>query len=240
MTGFLRRGDSLERELRESRPAPRDELVTRIEARVGDMRPRRSAFRYAVPAALTATMVAALAAVGGVSYAASSVEQAATAVAHVFAPTKAHGTLSVAGATAGGDQYKPGFGFGDRNHNHSGPPGLKRKGGSFAPPLTPKILGTSGLVTTAFTIDEQAHLFISVLDKKGHEIVINQTKSKIGKGLHGRSAKVINYLVLVPRTIPLKLALPARLLVPGSRYTIRVVARDPDGNKSTLRIPFDA
>jgi hypothetical protein len=79
-----------------------------------------------------------------------------------------------------------------------------------------------------------------VLDKKGHEIVINQTKSKIGKGLHGRSAKVINYLVLVPRTIPLKLALPARLLVPGSRYTIRVVARDPDGNKSTLRIPFDA
>jgi hypothetical protein len=240
MTGFLRRGDSIERELRAGRPTPDDELVSRIEARVGELRPRRTAFRYAVPAALTAAMVGALAAVGGVGYAASSVEHAATAVAHAFVPAKAHGTLSVAGATAGGDQYRPGFGFGDRNHNHTGPPGLRRKGGNFAPPISSKIVGTNALVTTAFTIDEQAHLFVSVLDRKGHELVINQTKSKIGSGLHGRSARVINYLVLVPRTIPLKLALPARLVTPGSRYTIRVIARDPDGNRSTLRIPFNA
>jgi hypothetical protein len=242
MTGFFKKGDSLERELRAGRRAPSDELVSRIEGRVRDAHgPRRSAFRYAVPAALTAAMLAALAAVGGVGYAASSVEHAATAVVHVFAPAHVSGKLTVAGATAGGDQYRPGYGWGDPNHTHTGPPGLTKGNGngSFAPPLTPKVTGTTAAVSTSFTIDEQAHLFISVIDKKtGKEIVINQNKSKVGKGLTGRSAKVINYLVLVPRTIPLKLTLPAKDLVPGAKYAIRIIARSPLGDKATLLLPF--
>jgi hypothetical protein len=238
MTGFFKKGDSLERDLRGNRPAPSDELVSRIEGRLRETQPRRRAFRYAIPAALTASLVGALAAVGGVGYAAGSVAHAAQAVAHAFSPAKLHGTLTVAGATSGGDQYTPGYGFGDPNHNHDGPPGVKRQGGEFAPPLTPKIAGTLAVVSTKFTIDEQAHLFISVLDRKGKELVIDQKKSTVGRGVDGKPAKTINYLVLVPRTIPLKLAVPARLLVPGAKYTIRVIARDPQGNKSTLKIPF--
>lgn len=242
MTSFFKRGDSLERELRAGRPAASDELVSRIEGRVRAAHvPRRRAFRYAVPAALTAVMLGALAAVGGVSYAATSVEHAASAVVHVFAPAHVSGKLTIAGATSGGDQYRPGYGWGDPNHTHTGPPGLSRgKGnGSFAPPLTPKIAGTLASISTSFTIDEQAHLFISVIDRKtGKEIVINQTRSKVGNPLKGRSAKVINYLVLVPRTIPVKLSLPARYLVPGSKYAIRIIARSPLGNRSTLLIPF--
>jgi hypothetical protein len=137
MTGFFRKSDSLERELRGARPTPADELVSRIEGRIAAERPRRTAFRYAVPAVLTTAVVTALAVVGGVSYAANSVAHAAEAVAHVFTPAQVHGHLTVAGATAGGDQYRPGYGFGDRNHNHTGPPGLQRKGGFFAQPLTP-------------------------------------------------------------------------------------------------------
>jgi hypothetical protein len=74
---------------------------------------------------------------------------------------------------------------------------------------------------------------------KNKKLIINQGKSKVGAGVKGPATKTIQYLVLVPRAIPLKLALPARLLVPGRHYTIRVIAHDPQGNKSTLNIPFN-
>jgi hypothetical protein len=186
-------------------------------------------------------MVGALAAVGGVSYAATSVTHAVEAVSHVFSPAQAHGKLTVAGATAGGDQYKPGYGYGDPAHNHSGPPGLTKKGGAFAPPLTPKIVGTTAFISTSITLDEQAHLYISVIDEAtGKEILITQTKSKVGSTLKGKQAKSVNYLVLVPRTIPLNLAVPANLLVPGHKYSIKVLAKDPQGNKTTLNVPFNS
>ena len=243
MTGFFKRGDKLEGELRAARPGPSDELVSRIEGRVRSERPARvrNSFRVAVPVAITAVMLGALAAVGGVGYAATSVGHAVSAVTHVFSPAKSHATLTIAGASAGGDQYKPGFGFGDPNHNHSGPPGLTKKGGEFAPPLTPKIVGKTALISTNFTIDEQAHLFISVIDKKtGKELLITQTKSKLTGKLSGRQAKNVNYLALVPRTIPIKLAVPLNLLTPGGQYAIRIIARDPQGNKKTLLLPFNA
>jgi hypothetical protein len=142
-------------------------------------------------------------------------------------------------SSSGGDQYKPGYGYGDPNHNHDGPPGLKKKGGEFAPPLTPKIVGPTSYVSTDFTIDEQAHLFVSVVDQStGEELQITQTKSKLGEKLKGVQAKNINYLALVPRTIPIKLAIPTNLLKPGGKYAIRIIARDPQGNKKTLLIPF--
>ena len=242
MTGFFKRSDKLQNELRASRARPSDELVSRIEGRIRSERPslaRRGSFRVAVPVALTAVMIGALAAVGGVSYAATSIESAAKAVSHVFVPAKARQAIVVQGLSAGGDQYKPGFGFGDENHNHTGPPGLKKKGGAFAPPLVPVVKGLTAFVSTSFTIDEQAHIWFSVLDTTtGKELLITQTKSSAGGKLGGVQAKNINYLVLVPRTIPLKLAIPANLLTPGHKYAIRVIARDPDGNKTKTLIPF--
>ncbi len=238
---MFKRGDGLERELRRLRAEPTDEFVRRIETRVHAARPtyRRSSFRLAVPVALTAAMVAALGAVGGVGYAASSVKDAARAVAHVFAPAKQSRPIVVSGLTSGGDQYRPGYGWGDDNHNHEGPPGLKKQGGEFAPPLTTTVKGKTAFVSTSFTIDEQAHLFISVLDTKSKkELVVTQTQSKIGSGLKGKQTKTVQYLVLVPRKIPLTLALPASLVLPGHTYAIEVIARDPSGQKTKLLIPF--
>lgn len=243
MTGFFTRGSKLERELCAGRPRPSDEFVSRIEGRIrseGPARVRRS-FRVAVPVAITAVMLGALAAVGGVGYAATSVGHAVSAVTHVFAPAKAHVTLTIAGKTSGGDQYQPGFEFGAPDVNHDGPPVLTKPGGEFAPPLTPKIVGKTALISTNFTIDEQAHLFISVIDKKtGKELLITQTKSKLGSKLNGVQTKSINYLALVPRKIPIKLAVPLNLLTPGGQYAIRIIARDPQGNKKTLLLPFNA
>lgn len=240
MKRFFGRASRLERDLRAARPRPSDELISRIEGDIRSERPPvRRSFRVAVPVTITAVMIGALASVGGVGYAATSVGNAVKAVTHVFSPAKQHVTLTVAGKTSGGDQYQPGFGFGDPNHNHDGPPGLKKKGGEFAPPLTPKIVGLAAIISTNFTIDEQAHLFISVIDQKtGKELLITQTKSKLGSKLTGVQAKNINYLALVPRTIPIKLAVPLNLLQGGGQYAIRIIARDPQGNKKTLLLPF--
>lgn len=241
MAGFFTRGSKLESKLRATRPRPSDELVSRIEGRINSERPARvrRSFRIAVPATITAVMIGSLAAVGGVGYAATSVGHAVKAVTHVFAPSKQHATLSIAGATAGGDQYQPGFEFGAPDENHDGPPNLTKPGGEFAPPLVAKIVGKAAFISTNFTIDEQAHLFISVIDKKtGKELLITQTKSKLGGKLSGVQAKNVNYLALVPRKIPIKLAVPVNLLIPGTTYAIRIIARDPQGNKKTLLLPF--
>lgn len=56
--------------------------------------------------------------------------------------------------------------------------------------------------------------------------------------MKGPQTKVIQYAVLVPRQIPLSLRIPLNLLKKGQSYTIRIVATDPTGEKSTLTIPF--
>jgi hypothetical protein len=182
--------------------------------------------------ALAAVMLVALAAVGGVGYAASSVERTVKTVAHIFVADK---PIVVRSLSAGGDQYQPGFGWGDDNHNHSGPPGLKEE-----KPKT-KTKGNTEHVSTKITVDEQATLSLSVVDGKGpgaKALQLLQNQSKVGKGVKGAPTKTIQYKVLVPRTIPLDLAVPANLTVPGHTYYIRVIATDPDGNKKTTYIPF--
>lgn len=186
---------------------------------------------------LTASLVVMLAAFGGIGYAASAAEQAVHAVHRVVSPQSA---VVVKGLSAGGDQYRPGYGWGDKNHNHTGPPGLKRKGGAFQPILTTKAVdgGKAQLVSTNLVLDEQAHLWISVISPKGKALLLTQKGSKVGKGVHGKQTKFIQYLALVPRTFPLSLRIPANLLVQGQTYRIRVLAKDPQGNKRLLIIPF--
>jgi hypothetical protein len=91
--------------------------------------------RIGFAAALTAAMLTALAAVGGVGYAASATSHAVKAVTHVVAkshkPTKHVPTVQVSPAQS---QYRPGCGLGDKNHIHTGPPG---QGGHCPAQATP-------------------------------------------------------------------------------------------------------
>jgi hypothetical protein len=88
--GRWRRGDELERELRSHRPEPRRELVDDIAGRIVG-RPGRTGFRMrvGVAVALTAGMLTALGAFGGLSYAADGVGHAVYSAVHVVVPTKA-------------------------------------------------------------------------------------------------------------------------------------------------------
>jgi hypothetical protein len=89
LNGFWKREDELERRLRRERPVPParlvDTLLQRIEAT--HVR-RRSSFRLGLAAAVSVTMLLALAAFGGLGYAASSVQHAVRAAAQVVGPTK--------------------------------------------------------------------------------------------------------------------------------------------------------
>ncbi len=112
------RNRDLESRLRNERPRPDAELVDTIVASVSRTsavaRPRSLRIAFAVA---SVGILAALAALGGVSYAASGVTHAATAVKHVFVSDKAEqarqntafdvlSSLTPA-STSAGDQYLP-------------------------------------------------------------------------------------------------------------------------------------
>jgi hypothetical protein len=237
MRGF-NTGDDLERRLRAHRPRPREEFVDALSVHVRESRAARrtTSVRVAVAAALTLGMLAALGAVGGLGYAAGAAKSAASAV---FSPKKPDSGSGWAKVTAGGDQYRPGYGWGDKNHTHTGPPGLKRKG-SLTPVLQARRGPAGSTVRTSVNVDEQADLFFSVLTPSGKAVFLSQRRSRIGRGVSGPNTRAIRYRVLVPRTIPVVLNIPRGQLIPGVVYRIRVIARDPNGNKSTMYIRFRA
>src|SRR5579884_239942 len=88
-TGF----EELEHELRANRPEPPEELVRSISARLAGQAPRRAPLlrsRVLVAAALSAALVVVAGLLGGLSYAATATTHTASAVSHIFAPTKVH------------------------------------------------------------------------------------------------------------------------------------------------------
>jgi hypothetical protein len=192
---------------------------------------------------LTVTLVAALAAVGGVSYAANTITHAAKAAAKIVTPSVQRGAVVVKGLNAGGDQYQPGFGFGDPNHNHTGPPGLTNgKKGEKAPPtqVAPTNDNKAIMAAGQVTLDEQAALYFSVLDSAGNQLLLTQRGTKIGGNVEGPQVKTIHYVMLVPRTIPVQIRVPANLLKKGQTYRIRIIAVDAQGNKTRSFISFTA
>jgi hypothetical protein len=102
---FMRQNESdLEAELRRSRPQPQPEFLALLADRVGSRQRRatRPALRLAVAGGLTAVLLIALAAVGGLGAAAAGVKAAATAVSGVATAQKKPHVIKL---SAAGDQY---------------------------------------------------------------------------------------------------------------------------------------
>jgi hypothetical protein len=227
----------LEDELRARRPAASAGVIASIVFAIAPRERRGRRRESAFAAALTVGLASALAWVGGVSYAANVVTHAVNSV------VVTHVHLVGKGITAGGDQYRPGFGFGDPNHNHTGPPGLANgKPGEKAPPT--QVASTSDhkaiLAAGQITVDEQAALYFSVLDSIGNQLLLTQRGTKIGGDVEGPQVKTIHYVMLVPRTIPVRIRVPANLLRKGQNYRIRIIAVDAQGNKTRSFISFTA
>jgi hypothetical protein len=184
---------------------------------------------------LTVVTAVALAAVGGLGYAASAARHAAAAARETAAaPARRTAVFTV---SSGGDQYRPGYGYGDPNHNHSGPPGLTAPRPQAVDAVR-SADGKAAIVTFPFTIDEQAKLTISVVGPGGKKLLLTPSGSKLGKRFAGPQTKSIKYTELVPRKMGLSLRIPLGQMAPGTTYRIVIVAVDPDGNRSTITVPF--
>lgn len=110
---------------------------------------RSSSLRIAFAGALSATMLVVLSAMGGLGYAARGAHDAVNGVHKLVAPKAQKKKVVVGAVNAGSDQYRPGYGFGDKNHIHTGPPGLTKKGGPLAPPLKAKKSKDGNAATSA-------------------------------------------------------------------------------------------
>jgi hypothetical protein len=110
-----REGFNLEEELRANRPEPRQAFVKGLVTEIrGRQRPRAS-IRLAFVGALTVVMVSALAAVGGVGYAAAAPAEAVQAVVSLVS-----GGVSVVHNSPASDQYKCNSGRGNLSETSSG------------------------------------------------------------------------------------------------------------------------
>lgn len=227
-----------EARLRNERPAPPDELVRSLSRQIGT-RPT-GVPRLAFAGALTVVMLVALASVGGISYAGNAVKGAVAVAKSAVSSSGGKSSIAVLGINSGRDQYRPGYGWGDPNHNHSGPPGLQRRGGN-GKPIRARRSGDRKAWLVSFTIvlDEQAALRISVFNAAGKKILLTQTKGgRVGTSIRGPQTKTIRYTVLVPRAMAITLRIPVNLLKAGQTYKVRIRATDPSGNTSLLMIPF--
>lgn len=104
-------------------------------------------------------------------------------------------------------------------------------------PLSTRPARPGVTVTTRFSVDEQAHLYVSVLDPHSRALLLLHTGSILGTRLSGGSTRTLQALALSPGARPLRLHL-ARRPASGGTYRIRVVASDPYGRRALLEIPL--
>jgi hypothetical protein len=111
-----RREIELETQLRANRPQPRADFVQTLAGRIHERARRpRPALRPAFAGGITALMLVALVAAGGLHQAGSAVHSVAVTFNNATSGAKGPGTVQSSPAQ---EQYKPGKGCGDQNHLH--------------------------------------------------------------------------------------------------------------------------
>jgi len=89
-----------------------------------------------------------------------------------------------------------------------------------------------------FTLDSQAHLYVSVVTPGGGQALMLQQGSRLGWWLNGRPTKTFQTLQLRPGAIPIRARIPTQQLLSSGRYALRLVAIDPYGRRTQLVAPF--
>jgi hypothetical protein len=96
----------------------------------------------------------------------------------------------------------------------------------------------AAVVRGRFTLDTQAHLYVSVL-APGGQALVTQQGSRVGWWLKGLPTKTIQTLQLRPGEFPVRLVVPARQVSAAGRYALRLAALDPYGRtvRLVVRVP---
>ncbi len=96
--------------------------------------------------------------------------------------------------------------------------------------------GGGGVVLGRITLDTQAHLYVSLTAANGRKLVLPQQTARIGWWLKGKPATTLQALQLVPGSLPIRLRVPAAQWRAAGPYSLRIVAVDPYGRKSSLSV----
>ncbi len=96
------------------------------------------------------------------------------------------------------------------------------------------------VVLGRFAIDTQAHLYASITTPSGVRIAVTPKGSRLGWWVKGLPTKTIQALQLQPGALPVRLRVPDRTLRGTGRYTLKIIAIDPYGRKSSLTAHFRA
>ena len=113
---------------------------------------------------------------------------------------------------------------------------LKPRVALVTSPTVKTVADRSAIVYGRITLDTQAHLYVSLIAASGAKLVLPQKGARIGWWLQGKPAKTLQALQLRPGALPIRLRVPAAQLRAKGPYTLRIVAVDPYGRKSTLTV----
>jgi hypothetical protein len=125
--------------------------------------------------------------------------------------------------------------FGDPTRNHTGAPVLQQVGSKIAPQTSLQ----STKVPFAFTVDEQAAVYISIYDAKGNAVMLRTTGTLVrGHRYSGKPVHALHLVILRPGQIKTLLNVAPGTFKTGQTYKIRITAVDFDGHKVTEYASF--
>ncbi len=105
-----------------------------------------------------------------------------------------------------------------------------------ANPLTARRAADGSVILLGrITLDTQAHLYATLTAANGRKLLLTQQGSRIGWWLNGKATKTLQTLQLRPGALPIRLRIP-RQLNAASPFTLRIIAIDPYGRRSSLTV----
>jgi hypothetical protein len=121
--------------------------------------------------------------------------------------------------------------FGDPTRNQAGPTKLTKVGAV-------KVM-TAGRVPFAFHVNEQAAVYITIVDSSGKPVWISQAGTTVrGHTYTGSNVHTLHLVILRPGLIKTLLNVPG--LQAGQKYTLKVRAVDFDGHVTSTSTSFTA
>jgi len=242
---FFKRNDEIQDLLRSARPAAPDELVSRLSTRVPTARPRgRAGSRLVLAGAVTALMVVALASVGGISYAATTVSQVVAAVTHHSTFMGKQMSLAVKQTSAATDQYgqstnAKSFSLGSGSSSSSSSVSIATVNGQSAYTFDVPSSPGSTTVATSVSIPTSLTAGASPSIPLGSAISVDPTPPSAPTSLGDNNAAVSIKLVSNGQVIHPALSTPISVTLHGpfsAQYVPCIDKQDGNGCQATTAI----
>lgn len=225
-----------EQELRAARPRAPHDLLDALSGAADPARATGGVRRGIARLGVLGSAIVAVAALGGIGFAASSaIDSASVKVEKVAAGS----AKSVSVRNAASDEYGQGT-----IRTEDGPPELTVTGGTDEPVSGKSVKGTNAVtLTTSITPNESGTLSIQVIGADDKPVKINGALTTVAGEAVGEGLAVIHrYVVNTPRRLAISITIPASELTAGEELDIKLgyTDRDASRKRTVITIPAEA